>query len=776
MADPLSIAAGIAGLLSLGLQTTDTLVKFYTSYRGRDDHIARTTQGLEVLQGAFQALQTALQQRKFQPGEKTLIRQIELSLQSCAELIQELEQECAKLTGISCDSFKQTVKVAGRRFAYPFRESTLKKLEEDAGETRDHLSLALDILQLRDHKTTQDELTEIKSLVELMRTTQISSAIQDWFKAPDALINHNAASAKRHPGTGMWFVKGPVFHNWINQANSFLWLYGFAGCGKSVLCSTAVQHAFRQRRDASIGVAFFYFTFNDESKQDQSAMLRALLWQLASQLPDGHSRLQRLHDSYKTGPPPVAVLSEQLRECIQRFHQVYILIDALDESPRGNRRDDVLKLITTVRGWSMLGLHLLVTSRDELEIHESLDAASDEKVAMKNDSIDQDIANFISETLSSDYKLRTKWQAHRDRIQEALAERAQGVFRWVECQFEALKRCPRSKHHLEQCLQSLPRSLDETYERMLLSIDEGSYEEARRILTLLCFSSRPLKVSEVLHGIAVDFGEQACLDRARLLQGVDDLREICPGLIDFGRELKERSQELLPIPADFATDLTRLEVTVRIAHFSVQEYLESDRIRQQKAKFFAMSSINAHQEIATICCTYLLEPQISNGLLTPTKLAEFPLAHFAAQFWYHHYQFGKEKPAQLSTLVTKIFKQQHNCFATWVQLHDPVDKPWDLSVNFERPSNKIAPALYYASFLGLDWIIHEILFAGNAAGRRVEDMVNAQGGTYGNALQAASSGGHEAVVRLLLDAGADVNAQGGHYGNALQAASSGGHE
>ena len=54
--------------------------------------------------------------------------------------------------------------------------------------------------------------------------------------------------------------------------------------------------------------------------------------------------------------------------------------------------------------------------------------------------------------------------------------------------------------------------------------------------------------------------------------------------------------------------------------------------------------------------------------------------------------------------------------------------------------------------------------------------MNAQGGRLGNALQAASSAGHQVIVKLLIEKGADVNAQGGFYGNALQAASVKGHE
>ncbi|KAF7502344.1 hypothetical protein GJ744_006009 [Endocarpon pusillum] len=48
--------------------------------------------------------------------------------------------------------------------------------------------------------------------------------------------------------------------------------------------------------------------------------------------------------------------------------------------------------------------------------------------------------------------------------------------------------------------------------------------------------------------------------------------------------------------------------------------------------------------------------------------------------------------------------------------------------------------------------------------------VNAQGKYYGNALYAASSGGHKKVVEMLLAKSAEVNAQGGYCGNALQAA------
>lgn len=54
--------------------------------------------------------------------------------------------------------------------------------------------------------------------------------------------------------------------------------------------------------------------------------------------------------------------------------------------------------------------------------------------------------------------------------------------------------------------------------------------------------------------------------------------------------------------------------------------------------------------------------------------------------------------------------------------------------------------------------------------------VNAQGGEYGNALQAASANGCINIVELLLSNGADVKAKGGPHGTALKAAKHFGHK
>jgi hypothetical protein len=204
-------------------------------------------------------------------------------------------------------------------------------------------------------------------------------------------------------------------------------------------------------------------------------------------------------------------------------------------------------------------------------------------------------------------------------------------FRWVICQFKVLDRCG-SKHQLDTSLASLPRSLDKTYEQMLLNIDEKFVSDARRILTLLCCAKRPLTVPELIDGTAVELGDIPRLNPEGRLLGEDAIRSVCPGLIEVDARLHD-------------------EVSiVRIAHFSVQEYLESERIIQHEAVTFSVKRPEAHAEIASICLTYLLESELSRN-----SLESYPLALYAAKTWHGHFRDGHKDKHHVSHQAHRLF-------------------------------------------------------------------------------------------------------------------------
>lgn len=70
---------------------------------------------------------------------------------------------------------------------------------------------------------------------------------------------------------------------------------------------------------------------------------------------------------------------------------MYILLDALDESPPCGQRRKVLKAVANMLKWPLPGFHVLVTSRDELDIRKYLSLADDQEVT-------QALAQTLSQT------------------------------------------------------------------------------------------------------------------------------------------------------------------------------------------------------------------------------------------------------------------------------------------------------------------------------------------------------------------------------------------
>jgi hypothetical protein len=294
------------------------------------------------------------------------------------------------------------------------------------------------------------------------------------------------------------------------------------------------------------------------------------------------------------------------------------------------------------------------------------------------------------------------------------------------CQLDALARC-RSRATLRKSLATLPQTLDQTYDRILTAISEDDREYAMRILQWLTFSARPLSVEEVAEVVAIDVAGNRAFDRDEVLEDPLEALNICSSLVTVTTNAAERG----------ASPPQRI---IALAHYSVQEYLVSERIKLGQAKRFSMHDFDCHNTISKGSLIYLLQFQQP---LSTEVLDASALARYAAEYWSSHIQKTQDE-TEGSLLAMDLLLADNSAYLNWIKLYDP-DRSW-AGPNLKKGSDSVATPLYFTAKLGLGTITKLLL--DNKAD------VNAQGGEYGNALQAASEGGHEQVVKVLLDAGA----------------------
>jgi ankyrin repeat protein len=331
---------------------------------------------------------------------------------------------------------------------------------------------------------------------------------------------------------------------------------------------------------------------------------------------------------------------------------------------------------------------------------------------------------------------------------------------------------------VKQVLQTLPPTLDDTYTRMLTRIKELYHQEALTLLRWLAYARSPPTLGELVDAAITDPVEESFIDTSER-GGLRDALNILAGLVTI--EESQVADTKNSTTAGFVTNDTlaagdsqgadtfnnqhlTTDNRIRLAHFSVKEYLESERLLGSKADRFRLESTIGHQTLANSCITYLRYYSTSpEKTLTKRDLETFPLLNYAARSWFYHYalQPNMETSRAVSFLQTERAKDD------WLIVHNP-DTPWREPFSTYRPKRQVhGSAIYYASLLGLSAVVHSLLANGA--------HVNAQGGVYCSAVLAAGAVGHTSVVQLLVDAGADVNAQGGDHSRTVQAAAAGGY-
>jgi hypothetical protein len=209
--------------------------------------------------------------------------------------------------------------------------------------------------------------------------------------------------------------------------------------------------------------------------------------------------------------------------------------------------------------------------------------------------------------------------------------------------------------------------------------------------------------------VAIDTERDPAFDKEQVLEDPLDALTICSSLLSVSNEKGPSSEE------EEVLSLEEMEKTskptrrvVALAHYSVKEYLISDRI-QGRAALYSLQCTTSNAFIVKCCLGYLLQFQRPDNFCNET-IVVYKLARYSAQFWIVHSQAAKQNE-EANRLIMKLF------------------------------------SLQAASANGHDEVVELLLGKGAD--------VNAQGGHYGNALQAASANGHDKVVELLLSKSAD---------------------
>jgi ankyrin repeat protein len=311
--------------------------------------------------------------------------------------------------------------------------------------------------------------------------------------------------------------------------------------------------------------------------------------------------------------------------------------------------------------------------------------------------------------------------SHDDRLSYRVLRR----FQWVFSQLEALRHTVQPD--VQGILNKLPRTLDETYERVLKNINENNQKHARRLLQCLAVAVRPLRIEELAEILAFDFDVD---------QG---------GIPKFHADRRPKDQEgalLSTCSSLIAVVENRGSWTVQFSHLSVKEFLTSTRLASSTGELspYHILPNAAHTTLAQACLGLLLhleDPSDANSVKSS------PLAMYAARYWVVHAQF-EDVASRVEDGMKSLFNSDKPHFSAWIGLYDK-DTKYEKKLPSEIPS-----PLYYSALCGFHDLVRYLAV-------KHPHHVNAVGGSCGLPLVAALCRSHFKVAELLLEHGGTVD-------------------
>lgn len=328
-------------------------------------------------------------------------------------------------------------------------------------------------------------------------------------------------------------------------------------------------------------------------------------------------------------------------------------------------------------------------------------------------------------------------------------------FRWVACQLEILGRV-NSRPEIRKALRELPATLEDTYERILTKIPPSNRHIAHKALQIIAIHSG-ITINKLAETMAVDTDQCSFSVDSRLLDPMD-LLENC-------------------------TCLARVDEhgSVFLSHYSVREYLYSDRILNGAAAAFKMSTNDGYILWSKVLITYLLnfpyqklptaeeffshDPDEQDKLWEQTE-EEYPLLDLALCEWAQY--CGRAMQQDLIELVLNLLDPRKDHFRCWEEQNTIANRNNYIFFRLRSiPGHEASVTLALASHWGLKPVVEELLIQ-NAKSSILESRVQPYNDFIehcpffedldGPPLQVAAMVSDAELVATFLRYGADPNA------------------
>ncbi|OBT97761.1 hypothetical protein VE01_05117 [Pseudogymnoascus verrucosus] len=617
-----------------------------------------------------------------------------------------------------------------------------------------------------------NEIRRIREVTEKAQNDKFRLGLLQWLSSEDFSARYNDIWSRHEESTGDWLIENNRYHDWKKKQSSFLWLYGKAGSGKSYLSAPAIHSLTGSCENSPYkALAYYYFSFTEQPEQDASRMLSSMIRQLCGARPDSPAWLNNLGSTFrdKGARPTLEHLEGALWNAVEGFNAVYLIIDALDECTTSkSTRATLMKSLVKLQKCSPPNVHILVTSRKEPDIEAALDRmplASEEKIDLFEfrDAVNHDMDIYLQQKLDSP-EFDNMSDDTKTLARSLLLEKADGMFQYVALQLIEIENS--LGEDIPKLLANLPQGLDETYIRMLKSIDSRYYPIVYRILLWIAMSKEPLSPKMLAEAAVIDPRAESPFDPRKRMKGLEKpkgLLKLLPGLLREEEQVRRGN--------------VGYRLWIKFSHFSVQEFLFSTNLRLnpiEEVSRYALHKDEANHFMAESCICYHLYASQVKDVTKDNYQKLFPIWKYANSYWAEHMEDLDEElwTLPLKEKVLLALKPNTDSFLSMIRMcHIGLTYSYHPSIN---PDPYSANPVYYISANRYQRVLS--FYLKELDTKQLDAQINCQlikaPGSFGSPLQAAAYHGGDKIIKLLIQRGADVNAQGGYFGNALQAAAS----